>query len=75
MPEIRQTILPPENFTVRRGRARRTEKTETQSRRSPRAKMGLIPSPELLSLLIDDAIEALARGITWDRGAIVNIVL
>ncbi|MCI5050357.1 MAG: hypothetical protein MRY32_08540 [Rickettsiales bacterium] len=34
-----------------------------------------IPTPEQLSRLINRALDALANGVYWDRGSIINIVL
>ncbi len=49
--------------------------SEQDSRRSPRAALNLIPSPDMLTSLIAQARQALAKGIFWDRGSIINIVL
>ena len=43
--------------------------------RRGRAALNFIPSPEQLQLMISRALEALARGVYWDRGSILNIVL
>lgn len=41
----------------------------------PRPQRNIIPSPEALQELVDRALAALARGLYWDRGSIINIVL
>ncbi len=40
-----------------------------------RARLNFIPSQEALQELIDKALTALSRGIFWDRGSIINILL
>ncbi|MGB1539999.1 MAG: hypothetical protein ACPG80_03480 [Rickettsiales bacterium] len=40
-----------------------------------RAQFNYIPSPEVLKSMIDRALEALSKGIYWDRGSIIDIVL
>ncbi len=39
-----------------------------------RAHVNFIPSPEALRTLVTGAVEALRRGIRWDRGTILNIL-
>ena len=41
----------------------------------PRPIRNFIPSPEDIEALVKRAIAALAKGIYWDRGSIINIVL
>ena len=41
----------------------------------PRPPRNFIPSQEIMEALIERALNALARGMYWDRGSIVNIVL
>jgi hypothetical protein len=41
----------------------------------PRPPLGFIPTPEVIDALIERALAALARGMIWDRGSIVNLVL
>lgn len=41
----------------------------------PRPNRNFIPTPDAMQELIDRALAALARGMYWDRGSIVNIVL
>lgn len=43
--------------------------------RPMRAKVNAVPSPSLLSSLIEQALGALKQGVFWDRGTIVNLVL
>ena len=40
-----------------------------------RAQYNYIPSPDVLKNMIDRALEALAKGVYWDRGSIINLVL
>jgi hypothetical protein len=40
-----------------------------------RAQYNYIPTPDVLKNMIDRALEALAKGVYWDRGSILNIVL
>ena len=40
-----------------------------------RARLNLIPNAEELARRIHDALNALSKGVYWDRGSIVNIVL
>ena len=43
--------------------------------RRQRAILNFIPEPEQLENLIQRALQALSRGIYWDRGSIINIIL
>lgn len=40
-----------------------------------RAQYNYIPSPDVLKNMIDRALEALSKGVYWDRGSIINLVL
>ena len=40
-----------------------------------RARLNLIPSPDELARKINEALNALSKGVYWDRGSIVNIIL
>ena len=40
-----------------------------------RAQYNYIPSPDVLKSMIDRALEALSKGVYWDRGSIINLVL
>lgn len=40
-----------------------------------RAHVNVMPSPESLGTLIRSAVEALRRGIRWDRGTILNLLV
>lgn len=44
-------------------------------RRRRRAPLNRIPTADELAHLINNALTALAKGIYWDRGSIINIVL
>ena len=50
-----------------------TERRKHYTKR--RARLNIIPDSEELSRLIDRALTALSKGIYWDRGSIINIVL
>ena len=41
----------------------------------PKPRNNVVPSPEVIESLITRALAALAKGIYWDRGSIINIVL
>lgn len=41
----------------------------------PRSNRQFLPTPEVMQDLVERAVAALARGLYWDRGSIVNIVL
>ncbi len=43
--------------------------------RPPRPLYNVIPSQEDIESLIDRAVAAIAKGIYWDRGSIINLVL
>lgn len=53
------------------------KKDEPKSQFYPRfrARLNSIPNAEELARRISDALDALTRGVYWDRGSIVNIVL
>jgi hypothetical protein len=40
-----------------------------------RAHVNFIPAPESLSTLIDGAVAALRKGVYWDRGTILNLLV
>lgn len=40
-----------------------------------RMEVNFIPAPESLATLISSAVAALRRGIYWDRGTILNLVV
>jgi len=40
-----------------------------------RANVNFIPSPESLRTLIAGAVAALRKGITWERGTILNLMV
>ena len=44
-------------------------------RRARRAPLNRIPTADELAHMINNALTALAKGIYWDRGSIINIVL
>jgi hypothetical protein len=40
-----------------------------------RAPVNYIPSPEAIRTLVAGAVEALKRGVYWDRGTILNLLV
>jgi hypothetical protein len=40
-----------------------------------RADVNYIPGPESLQTLISSAVESMRRGVAWDRGTILNLLL
>ncbi len=54
-----------------------TPSAEERKKLSPPRKRGFgtIPRPEVLEKLIAQAVAALRRGIYWDRGSIINLVV
>lgn len=40
-----------------------------------RPRVNVIPSPEKLQEMIGNALQALKKGIFWDRGSILNLVI
>lgn len=58
--------------------ARRQQQTEggSETHTPPsRPELNHIPSPESLGTLIRSAVSALRRGIAWDRGTILNLLV
>jgi hypothetical protein len=45
------------------------------TRRGPRALLNYLPSDSELAKMIDGALTALSRGLRWDRGAILNLLV
>jgi hypothetical protein len=45
------------------------------ARRSTRARLNFIPDSDTLAAMIDRGLEALSRGLRWDRGAILNLLV
>lgn len=56
-------------------RSAATTSREREAGRGRRAIMNLLPDNELLADLIRQGRNALERGIFWDRGSIVNLLL
>lgn len=56
---------------------RTRQEDESLGRYAPphRAQRNYIPSPDVLKNMIDRALEALSKGVYWDRGSIINLVL
>jgi len=58
------------------GKISRPEKpAEVRPTRSPRATLNFIPDEDSLLAMIDSALQALSRGLRWDRGAILNLLV
>lgn len=71
-PHIPSTIARPQDAK------RRNERTgeDLGSFRSPRRQeMNYIPSPDHLRSMVERALEALSKGVYWERGSIINLVL
>jgi hypothetical protein len=47
----------------------------TSSSKSPRARLNFIPDEDSLLGMIDRALQALSRGLHWDRGSILNLLV
>lgn len=45
------------------------------TRRGPRALLNYVPGDSELARMIDGALTALSKGLRWDRGAIVNLLV
>lgn len=58
-----------------RARARTDESDYRKYAPPHRAQHNYIPTPDVLKNMIDRALEALAKGIYWDRGSIIDLVL
>lgn len=41
----------------------------------PKPPRNFIPTQEMIEVLLERALAALARGMIWDRGSIINLVL
>lgn len=61
------------------GRIERTAIVEESEkpviRRGPRALLNYLPSDSELGRMIDNALTALSKGLRWDRGAILNLLV
>lgn len=67
--------LPARIATRQPERSREADKSDAELRRGRRAPLGRIPTADELAHMINNALSALAKGIYWDRGSIINIVL
>lgn len=56
-------------------RAEITVEAPAPTRRSQRARLNFIPDNDTLAAMIDRGLEALSRGLRWDRGSILNLVV
>lgn len=41
----------------------------------PRPDVNYIPAPDAIRTLVEKALQALSRGVTWDRGSILNLLV
>ena len=81
MTEIRKWdfggAIPTSTPKAKRNKANTDKSAEPKSDYYPRrrARLNVIPSSDELARMIDQALNALSRGVFWDRGSIINIVL
>ncbi len=63
--------------TGRPTNARRQPQTSSGTPAKPqdKAHLNYIPAPESLRTVIASALDALRRGVTWDRGSILNLLV
>ncbi len=72
--EIQSGSVAPRGNT-KRDRARVIDAQAETLTPPERAFVNFIPSPESLATLIDSAIAALRKGVRWDRGTILNLLV
>lgn len=70
-------INPARPQTVKTGEHRRQEHAshEAASVGPARAHVNIIPEPESLATLIRSAVASFRKGIFWDRGTILNLLV
>jgi hypothetical protein len=68
-------ILPPQSGAISVPTKREEKKIDIKALRAPKIKQNVIPTPEVLEVLIAKALHAMRHGVFWDRGSIINIVL
>ena len=62
--------------TTQRAGSRDATRVETRDTAPPpRPRNSFIPTPDVLDDLIQRAVAALRRGVYWERGSIINILL
>ena len=61
--------------TGKADKKRREEKSGRSIFGPGRARRNVIPTPEEMQALIERALQAMGKGVYWDRGSILNIVL
>ena len=56
---------------------RRTQQSSSEIPAAPRqrAHVNFIPAPESLRTVIASAVESLRRGVFWERGSILNLLV
>ena len=77
MSEIRKFDWGAVSSAPKHSKPKSEKKAESKTQFYPRfrARLNAIPSNEDLARRINEALDALSRGVYWDRGSIVNIVL
>jgi hypothetical protein len=68
-------LQPTGNPFVARAKGVEVTPRKAPPRKGPKAAMNFFPSDSELSHMIDRALEALSKGIFWDRGAILNLLV
>jgi hypothetical protein len=66
-------IRAPARKTADKSRTRNYERHELLP--PPRPPRNFVPADDVIDSLLERAIAALAKGIYWDRGSIINLVL
>lgn len=74
------TFIPSNAVDIAASPARRSERRREPVDRSKlappaRAHVNFIPSSDALRTLVEKAVEAFSRGVTWDRGSILNLLV
>lgn len=70
-------IANPSAGTVRRDVRRQAADVENSAvfTAPKRSEVNYIPAPETLATLVNSAVAALRRGVFWDRGTIINLLV
>lgn len=61
--------------TVSRDRETPLKQPQTREPAPARVEENFIPAPDSLATMIKNAVLALRRGVTWDRGTILNLLV
>lgn len=73
--EINSNRIGSRNIGKTGDRKRLPAPNDSQNVTPTRAHVNFIPSPESLATMVRSAIDALRRGIFWDRGTILNLLV